>query len=58
MVYKVGRFLQLIGMVLLPIAIAGQIAEALTLGQMLTWASVGVVFFMVGYWMQQSGRGS
>ena len=57
MLYKVGRLLQFMGLVLLPVAIAGQAAEALTLAQMLTWASVGVVVFMLGWWLQQSARG-
>jgi hypothetical protein len=57
MIYKLGRLLQFIGLAILPVAIAGQAAYSLSLGQMLTWASVGVALFMIGYWLQQSGRG-
>jgi hypothetical protein len=54
MLYNVGRLLQFLGLVLLPVAIAGQAAESLTLGQMLTWASVGIVLFMAGGMLQQA----
>lgn len=57
MIYKLGRFLQFAGLVMLPIVLAGQAAESLTLGQMLTWASAGVVLFMLGYMLQQSAKG-
>jgi hypothetical protein len=54
MLYKVGRFLQFAGLILLPIAMAGNIAESLSLGDMLTLASVGIGVFMLGWLLQQS----
>ncbi len=55
MLYKLGRVLQLIGLLLLPIAIAGEATESMSLGRMLMWASVGIVVFMMGRMLQ--GRG-
>lgn len=54
MLYKLGRFLQLLGMILLPIAMAGEVTQTLSLGRMLMVASVGIVLFMVGWMLQQS----
>jgi uncharacterized membrane protein YjfL (UPF0719 family) len=56
MLYKVGRLFQLLGLLVLPIAMAGEASGSMPLGKMLTWASVGVVLFMVG-WMLQQSRG-
>jgi hypothetical protein len=55
MLYKLGRFLQFAGLILLPIAMAGNIAESLTLGQMLTLAGVGMGVFALGWMLQQAG---
>ena len=49
------RVLQLVGLLILPIAIAGQAAESMGEGRMLMWAGVGILVFMVGWWVQQSG---
>ena len=57
--YKLARALQLIGLVLLPLAVAGNLAELanadnrLTLGQSLVMSSVGIICFLVGYFLQQ-----
>jgi hypothetical protein len=56
MLYKVGRFLQFAGLIILPIAIAGNAANELTLGQMLTWAAVGICVFAAGWMLQQQGQ--
>ena len=57
MLYSAGRFLQFVGMLILPIAMAGEIAESHGLGRMLQWAIVGIVVFGVGWSMQQySGK--
>ncbi len=58
MLYKVGRTLQLLGMILLPVAMAGEVEGSMSLGRMLTWASVGVVLFMLGWMMTQGASKS
>jgi hypothetical protein len=54
MLYKVGRTLQFIGLLILPIAMAGEIAESYSLGRMLVWASVGIGIFGLGWLIQQA----
>ena len=56
MLYRVGRFLQLAGMVILPFAVAGNVLERLDLRQMLMVAGVGVVVFVIGWLLQQTGK--
>ena len=57
MLYKLGRFLQFVGLFfILPIAIAGQAVESLTLEQMFLWAGVGVGVFYLGWMLQQSQK--
>jgi hypothetical protein len=53
--YKMGRLLQFVGLfVILPLAIAGQVVETLTLGQMFLWTAVGVIVFYAGRSLQES----
>jgi uncharacterized membrane protein YGL010W len=54
MVYNLGRMLQLLGLLVLPIAMAGEVAESISLGRMLTWASVGIGLFIAGWLLQQT----
>ena len=54
MLYKVGRILQFVGLIILPIAMAGEIAESYSLGRMLVWASVGIGIFGIGWLTQQA----
>jgi len=56
--YKVGRFLQVVGMILLPLGIAGNVADPqrIDLKTSLSISAVGVVVFLVGYAIQQLGR--
>jgi hypothetical protein len=56
--YKLGRVLQLIGLLMLPLAIAGNLTpEApMTLWQSLTFSGIGVAIFILGYLLQQAGR--
>ncbi len=54
MLVPIGRILQLIGLLILPIAIAGQATNAMSEGRMLMWAGVGVVIFGGGWMLQQS----
>jgi hypothetical protein len=61
MLYKIGRLLQVVGLILLPVAIAGNIAPGaggppLDLRQSLTLSSVGMVVFGLGWLLQQAGR--
>jgi hypothetical protein len=58
MLYKLGRFLQLVGLVLLPVAIAGEVMpeKRLDLRQSLTLSAVGVLVFVLGWLLQQAGR--
>ncbi len=53
MLYKVGRVLQLIGMLILPIAMVAQSQGDLTLGQMFVWTGVGIGVFYLGWNLQQ-----
>jgi hypothetical protein len=60
MLYKLGRLLQLVGLVILPFAIAGNMArpEEVSLGQSLALSAVGVVVFTLGWLLQQAARRS
>ncbi len=56
--YRLGRLMQLIGLLLLPLAIAGNLSpnDPLSLGQSLALSCAGIVVFIVGYLLQQVGR--
>ena len=56
--YRLGRLLQVVGMILLPLAIAGNLKpeDPLSLRESLTMSGVGVVVFVAGYLLQQAGR--
>lgn len=57
MLYKVGRFLQFIGLfIILPAAIVGQAREDLTLGQMFVWTGVGIAVFYLGWSLQETRK--
>jgi hypothetical protein len=58
MLYKLGRLLQLVGLILLPVAIAGNVAreEQINLRVSLTLSAVGVGVFVLGWWLQQATR--
>jgi hypothetical protein len=58
LLFKVGRALQVVGMILLPAAIAGNLAPGppLDLRQSLTLSFVGVAVFVCGYLLQQGSR--
>ncbi|HZT82020.1 MAG TPA: hypothetical protein VFA26_17470 [Gemmataceae bacterium] len=53
--YKVGRFLQLLGLVILPASIAGNLADKLDLRESLLMAGGGVVVFVFGWLVQGKG---
>jgi hypothetical protein len=56
MLYRFARFLQLLGLLLLPIAMAGNLAERLDLRAMLVLAGIGIGAFTVGWLLQQSTK--
>jgi hypothetical protein len=58
MLYKMGRFLQFVGLfIILPAAIVGQARDDLTLGQMFVWTGVGIAVFYLGWNLQQARKG-
>ncbi len=56
MLYKLGRVLQFAGLVILPIAIAGDMSGKVEFKQSLTMSFVGIVVFFAGWLLQQAGR--
>jgi hypothetical protein len=54
--FKLGRFLQFAALIILPVAVAGNVAERLDLRESLTLSGVGVGVFMLGRFLQQSSR--
>jgi hypothetical protein len=58
MLYKLGRLLQIVGLILLPLAIAGNLSpeRPMDLRQSLTLSAIGIIVFGTGYFMQQAGR--
>jgi hypothetical protein len=63
MLYRLGRGLQLLGLLIVPIALAGNLAElaggpfTLDLKEMLLLAGLGVLIFYIGHALQRrAGR--
>jgi hypothetical protein len=58
MLYKLGRFLQLLGLLIAPAGIAGNIVQrdVVTEGTMLAILGAGMGVFAVGWLLQQGGR--
>ena len=56
--YKIGRFLQLVGLILLPVGMAGNLAypKDFTETSMFVMMGVGGGVFTLGYLLQQSAR--
>lgn len=56
MLYRLARLLQLACLLLLPVAMAGNVADPdrVTLGAMLKVAGIGIGLFAVGWLLQQS----
>jgi hypothetical protein len=50
--YRVGRILQLAGLLILPFAIASELMEKVHLGQSLLMAAAGAAVFYVGFQLQ------
>jgi hypothetical protein len=60
MLYKAGRFLQLLGLLIAPAGVVGNIVqrEVVTEGVMLSILAVGGGIFLLGWLVQQAGRKS
>jgi hypothetical protein len=56
MLYRLGRVMQFLALIILPVAIAGNLAESLTLWQSLSLSGAGVVVFLIGWMLQEKGR--
>ena len=56
--YRIGRLLQLLGLILLPVAIAGNIAreDQIDLKVSLGMSAVGIGVFVLGWLIQQGAR--
>jgi hypothetical protein len=55
--YTIARGLQLLGLLILPVAIAGNIVEErLSLKESLELSTVGIIVFAVGWLLQQAVR--
>jgi hypothetical protein len=50
--YRIGRFLQIVGMIILPFGIASELVGKVGLGQSLLIAAGGTLIFYVGYVVQ------
>jgi hypothetical protein len=60
MLYKLGRALQVAGMIIVPVGMAGNIVreKQVSVNDSLAIAFVGVAVFVVGWLLQQAGRKS
>jgi hypothetical protein len=57
MLYTVARVLQFLGLLILPIAIAGNLAdERLNLKESLELSAAGIIIFAVGWLLQQGAK--
>jgi hypothetical protein len=60
LLYKLGRLLQVVGLVLLPLGVAGNLvpeeAHRIDLRTSLTISGFGVAVFGLGWLLQQAGR--
>jgi hypothetical protein len=60
LLYKIGRFFQILGMIILPVAIAGNVADPdrIDLRTSLMMSGAGILVFALGWLIQQAGRPS
>jgi uncharacterized membrane protein YcjF (UPF0283 family) len=56
--FKFGRLMQLVALVILPLAMLSQLSGSITLGQMLQFLLVGVGIFTLGYLLQRYSGGA
>ncbi len=55
--YRIGRLLQLFGLLILPFGIASELMEKISLGQSLLIAGAGAAVFYVGVQVQRRAEG-
>jgi hypothetical protein len=55
--FKVGRFLQLVALIILPLAMLSNLSGSITLGMMLRFLFVGIVLFTIGWMLQRYSGG-
>jgi hypothetical protein len=55
--FKLGRLLQFVGLVIPPLAIIAQLGESISLGQMLQFLIAAVCVFMIGYLLERYSSG-
>lgn len=55
--FKLGRLLQIVALVILPLAMVSQLSGSISLGQMLQFMFVAVGIFMIGYLLQRYSGG-
>jgi hypothetical protein len=51
--YRIGRFLQLVGLSIPPLAMVAQLRGDISAGKMLSFLFVAVCVFLLGYGLQQ-----
>ncbi len=56
MLYLLGRILQLIGLIIVPLAISAEINHSLELKDSLFWSAVGILVFFAGVLVQKMGK--
>jgi len=56
MLYTLARLMQFAGLLILPVAMAGQVEGTLDLRQMLTLTGIGIGVFFLGWLLQQATR--
>jgi len=58
MLYKLSRFLQLLGLLICPVGIAGNVArpEEITVKMSLMISGAGILIFAIGWLLQQAAR--
>ncbi|MBI3410486.1 MAG: hypothetical protein HY040_19275 [Planctomycetes bacterium] len=56
MLYKLGRCLQFVGLLMLPLAMAGEMTGSHDLKWMLILVTLGGLSFLLGWLLQESGK--
>jgi hypothetical protein len=58
MLYKLARFLQVLGLLISPVGIAGNVArpEEVSVKMSLMIAGLGILIFAIGWLLQQAAR--
>lgn len=56
MLYTLARLMQFAGLLILPVAMAGQVEGQLSVRAMLTLTGIGIGVFFLGWLLQQATR--